>query len=152
MTLTLQDILPILKGVKRMSEGWIALCPAHDDHNPSLSISQGEKGPVLFCHAGCSFEQIKVAVGLDRKNGNGSRMMLATYDYFDEQNNLLYQEVRYSPKDFRQRKPDGKGGWDWKLNGVRRVPYRLPELLAADLLMPVFIVEGEKDADRLLSL
>lgn len=72
------------------------------------------------------------------------------YDYADEAGNVLYQVVRYEPKDFRQRRPDGKGGWIWNLDGVRRIPYRLPELseaLAHD--RTVFLCEGEKDVNRL---
>jgi len=42
------------------------------------------------------------------------------------------------------RRPDGAGGWTWGLGGVRRVPYRLPEIISARF---VLIVEGEKDAD-----
>ncbi|MDP6526626.1 MAG: DUF927 domain-containing protein, partial [Kiritimatiellia bacterium] len=81
-----------------------------------------------------------------------SRRIVATYDYTDEDGTLLFQTVRYDPKDFAQRQPDGKGGWKWNLEGVRRVLYRLPELLAADPAKPVFIVEGEKDADNLIKL
>jgi hypothetical protein len=58
--------------------------------------------------------------------------------------------VRFEPKDFRQRRPDGTCGWTWNVKGVRPVPYRLPELieaLAGD--RPVVVVEGEKDADAL---
>lgn len=72
--------------------------------------------------------------------------IVATYDYVDEAGELLFQVCRRTPKDFRQRRPDGNGGWIWKLEDTRRVPYRLPELLRA---VNVFIVEGEKDADRL---
>jgi hypothetical protein len=61
---------------------------------------------------------------------------------------LLFQTVRWEPKDFSQRQPDGEG-WTWDLQGVRRVLYRLPELISTDPAKPVFIVEGEKDADRL---
>ena len=42
-------------------------------------------------------------------------------------------------------------GWVWNIQGVRRVPYRLPVLLeaiAAD--EPIYVVEGEKDADALV--
>ena len=49
-----------------------------------------------------------------------------------------------------RRKTDGQ--WIWKMNGVRRVLYKLPELLKADLSEAVIIVEGEKDVDRLRSL
>lgn len=77
------------------------------------------------------------------------KSIVKTYDYRDESGQLLYQVVRYEPKDFRQRRPDGQGGWIWNLDGVRRVLYRLQELLQANPDNWVFIVEGEKDVDRL---
>lgn len=79
------------------------------------------------------------------------RRIVATYDYRDESGAVLFQVVRFSPKIFRQRRPDGSGGWSWRVKGVRQVPYRLPELLA-ERDAPVFIVEGEKDVDRLVGL
>ena len=78
--------------------------------------------------------------------------LLASYDYRDEAGRLLYQVLRYEPKTFRQRRPDESGGWCYRLGDVRRVLYRLPELLAADREAPVFLVEGEKDAERLAGL
>ena len=80
------------------------------------------------------------------------KKIVNTYDYRDESGILLFQVVRYEPKAFRQRRPDGKGGWIWNLDGVRRVPYRLPELLRSSMQDWVFIVEGEKDVDRLCEL
>ena len=77
------------------------------------------------------------------------KRIIMTYDYKDESSQLLYQVVRYAPKDFRQRRPDDQGGWIWNLQGVRRVLYRLQELLQANPADCVFIVEGEKDVDRL---
>lgn len=54
-----EDLLLRLKGVRRVEKGWMALCPAHDDHNPSLSIKEGEDGRVLFhCFADCSPEGV----------------------------------------------------------------------------------------------
>lgn len=79
-----------------------------------------------------------------------NRRIIATYDYRDEKGVLLYQAVRFEAKDFRQRRPDGDG-WKWNLDGVRRVPYRLPEILAAPPESTVFIVEGEKDVEALRS-
>ena len=76
--------------------------------------------------------------------------IVATYDYRDENNMLLFQVVRFDPKDFRQRRLEG-AGWTWSVKGVRRVPYRLPELLEAEDRV-VFIVEGEKSVDWLRSL
>ena len=84
---------------------------------------------------------------------NGKRQMVATYDYLDEVGVLLFQVVRFEPKDFRQRRPDPKGGWIWNIEGVRIVPYRLPELCEAiSSGKTVFVVEGEKDADNLAKL
>ncbi len=61
--------------------------------------------------------------------------------------------MRYEPRDFRVKRPDGRGGWVWKIAGARRVLYRLPEVIAATRdRKTVFLVEGEKDADRLASL
>jgi putative DNA primase/helicase len=73
-----------------------------------------------------------------------------TYDYADETGALLFQVCRFEPKDFRQRRPDGRGGWSWKLGDIRRVPYRLPELLKAVASgETIYIPEGEKDCDNL---
>lgn len=76
--------------------------------------------------------------------------LVATYDYRDERDELMYQVVRYDPKDFKARRPlDGQ--WAWNLDGVSRIPYRLPDLIARSE-QPVLIVEGEKDADALSKL
>lgn len=80
------------------------------------------------------------------------RRIVATYDYHDEDETVLFQVVRYEPKDFRQRRPDGTGGWTWRVKGVRQVPYRLFELRARVADDIVFITEGEKDVDRLAAL
>jgi hypothetical protein len=76
--------------------------------------------------------------------------IVTNYDYTDADGKLLYQVLRYEPKDFRQRRPDGNGGWTWKLD-ERRVLYRSPELSQFPDAT-VFICEGEKDADRVASL
>ena len=76
-----------------------------------------------------------------------------TYDYTDEVGTLLFQAVRYEPKGFKQRRPNGQGGWIWQLGETRRVLYRLPEVLAAVVAgKPVYFCEGEKDADALAAL
>lgn len=86
-------------------------------------------------------------------NGQGREpqgRIVANYDYTDSAGMLLYQVLRYDPKDFRQRRPDGNGGWLWKL-GERRVLYRWPELLKFPNAT-VFLCEGEKDADNVAAL
>ena len=59
------------------------------------------------------------------------------------------ETVRMKPKDFRQRRPVGNGNYAWNLQGVDLVVYNLPAILTADLDQPVWVVEGEKDVDRL---
>jgi hypothetical protein len=76
--------------------------------------------------------------------------LIATHDYTDANGVLLYQVLKYEPKDYLQRRPDGNGGWTWDRQG-RRVLFRLPELLKYPDAT-VFFTEGEKDADRIISL
>lgn len=81
---------------------------------------------------------------VSRPESNGcGRRVAATYDYTDEGGHLLFQAVRFDPKDFRQRQPNSKGGWTWTTKGVRLVLYRLPELLKRGT-DPVFLCEGEE--------
>ena len=96
-------------------------------------------------------KNISIAEAMQMLGGgnNGSREIVSTYDYTDENGKLLFQTVRYEPKDFRQRRPDGNGGWIWNLKGVPRVLYRLPEVLKAQV---VCVAEGEKDCDNLCKL
>ena len=142
-------------GGRRSGAQWMARCPAHEDANPSLSISDGKDGKVLVhCHAGCSQDAVLAALrqqSLWPEPTTSERLqhgLVATYDYTDENGELLYQVLRYEPKDFRQRRPDGCGGWIRNVEGVRKVLYRLPKLLAA-ATEPVFLVEGEKDVHSL---
>jgi hypothetical protein len=81
--------------------------------------------------------------------------LVATYDYTDENGVLLFQKLRYVDEDgkktFRQRKPDGKGGWEYSLGDVPKVLYNLPAVISAKTYnAPVWVVEGEKDADTLI--
>jgi len=52
-------------GPRRTGSGWAALCPAHDDGSPSLSIAEGDDGRALvYCHAGCPTAAVLSALGL----------------------------------------------------------------------------------------
>jgi hypothetical protein len=82
-----------------------------------------------------------------------SRRIHHVYQYVDETGKVLYENVRYYPKDFRQRGFNEKGEWIWNLDGIRRVPYRLPDLIKAkENNADIFLCEGEKDADALREL
>jgi putative DNA primase/helicase len=150
--MSLEGVLARLHGVRPSGAGWKALCPAHADKGPSLSVSEKAGKILLHCFAGCSAEAVCTAAGIeirelfesaDGKKG-GRRKLIATYRYVDEKDVVLYEVLRFEPKDFRQRRPDGHGGWISNLNGVRRVLCHLPDVLKSG---EVIIVEGEKDAE-----
>jgi putative DNA primase/helicase len=136
---------------RKSGRGFVANCPAHDDWEPSLSLNDGDDGRLLVrCHAGCEQRAVIAALkelGLwpERKK-LADQGIVAEYNYTDEQGTLLYQVVRFAPKTFRPRRPDGAGGWVWGYGKVRRVPYRLRELIEAAV---VFIPEGERDCEAL---
>lgn len=177
----IETVLGLLERVSREGAGWVACCPAHDDEHPSLRVDEGEDGKVLLtCRSQkCELDDICQALGLrvgelfpDRSQagqkcprdidlppaaGRTPRRatygeVAATYDYCDRDGGLVFQVVRHAEKRFRQRRPDGRGGWANNVNGVTRVPYRLPDLLAAAAGATVFVCEGEKDADALARL
>jgi hypothetical protein len=77
--------------------------------------------------------------------------LVCSYAYVDEHGEERFQVCRYDPKNFSQRQPDADhpGQWIGNLTGVRMVPYRLPDLIEGIANgHPVYIVEGEKDADN----
>jgi hypothetical protein len=147
-------ILTAFTRVTRAGKGWLAQCPAHEDAKNSLSIGRGDDGRLLLkCFAGCTFDAILAAAHLTRADVRApgradrpDRRIVTAYDYLDERGVLAYQNVRYQPKDFKVRRPDGAGGYIWDLRGVRRVLYRLPELQGKHT---VFVTEGEEDTNRL---
>jgi len=145
--MTAETIARELHG-RRSGAGWMARCPAHQDRDPSLSIRETDGKLLVHCHAGCDQRDVVAALktGGLRPQENSARVIVATYDYRSVEGELLYQTVRYVPKDFRQRRPDGFGGWAWNLDGVERVLYRLREVVEAPI---VFLVEGEKDVESL---
>jgi putative DNA primase/helicase len=148
---------------KRSSSGEHSCqCPVcNSPKNKHLSVRETANGAVLIrCHhePSCNPKAVMESIGLSLADlagpGNGQHKggpnIVATYDYTDEKGELLYQTVRFDPKDFRQRRPDGVGGWAWNLGHTRRVPYHLPLALAAITAgLTIFVVEGEKDVQRL---
>ncbi len=147
-----QEIVSALNGKPSDQNTWLCHCPAHEDKNASLSISEKDGKILFYCHAGCTQEAVLNALKSrdlwPEKPAKKKDRIVATYDYQDEAGKLLFQVCRKEPKNFVQRRPDGKGGWVWNLRGVRRILYRLPELLEAE---QVFIPEGEKDVNALVS-
>ena len=140
-----------LEKVKTTSNGIEALCPAHDDKKASLTASRNGEKILVNCQAGCSFDDISSAIRMEQsqffapKEITIPKKIEAVYRYEDKDGNHVMDVVRFKPKGFRPRRPDGK----LTLEGVTRVPYRLPQMLAAikegkDIL----VLEGEKDCDN----
>ena len=143
---------------------YVALCPFHNDQKPSLNFNNesgqyfchgcGKKGDALHFYAKINSldtrrDFAKILKGIASDFGITGEVqkskIVKTYDYTNAEGQLLFQVVRMEPKDFRQRRPDGKG-WIWNLKGIEPVLYLLPKIVKA---REVVIVEGEKDADIL---
>ena len=144
------ELLERLRSVTRCGDGWLAQCPAHDDARSSLSVNRGVDGRWLVkCHAGCSLDQVLRPLGLKAADvfptdGQApGRRIVATYDYG------MFEVVRFAPKDFRQRRPDGNGGWIWNTKGLRPLVYHRQDVQGRQA---VIVAEGEKDVDRLWAL
>ncbi len=65
----LEHVLSRLQGVRPCGGQHVALCPAHDDSNPSLAVAAGRDGRVLLkCYRGCTVAAICAAIGLEKKD------------------------------------------------------------------------------------
>jgi putative DNA primase/helicase len=139
-----------------------ALCRFHPDTTKSLSIDLANG--LWKCHASniggglLDFERrltnrpdpecwdtINATIGRPVREVTPfrGRTIVEMYPYRDAAGKVVFEAVRCEPKDFRQRRPDGKGGHIWNMDGVTRVPFNLPELITANV---VLVAEGEKDA------
>lgn len=148
----LNEFLKNFEGVKPLNENsFQCLCPAHNDNQQSLTITQENDKLLIYCHAGCNTKDILSKVGLTEKDlfNNRNESYRTTiekeYLYTDEENRLLYKVIRYKPKKFSQAKYID-GTWINNMENVKRVPYNLPSLAKNDI---IYWVEGEKDADNL---
>lgn len=168
-----------LTGVINAGSGrWKAKCPAHEDKVQSLSVRVGAKDQLYVrCHAGgmCSLSAIVRACGCElddlfpdnkRYTQKGGKKHMdrteTVYQYVDENGALLFEAVRKEPKKFSQRRPnpsfnptmpkdrESNPEYLYNMDGVRRVLFNLPVLLASLARTPdkaVFVVEGEKDVE-----
>ncbi len=170
----IHEITQKLNGVRKGQNGFIARCPAHEDKKQSLKIDETGGKVLLRCFAGCPTESIVKAMGIEWRDlfvsqreprikksfsqdgilflASPQPKVAAVYRYTDETGKLLYENVRFEPKNFRQRHYDDQGKEVWNLNWVERVPYRLPDLAKVRHGGDVWLCEGEKDADSLAEL
>lgn len=152
--MNLESILSHLQGVKPSAGGFVARCPSHDDKHASLSIGEGHNGGIVIkCHAGCVTADVLAAIGLTLKDlapvvGSGTPTN-TVYRYDNAAGEPVFEVVRTPDKRFWQRLP---GSVKPGLGDTQRCLYRIPDLLKAEPSQPIFIVEGEKDVDRLWSV
>jgi hypothetical protein len=135
---------------KRTGNHIQAFCPVHEDKNASLSITINADKMLLYCHAGCYISDILNKSNLEFGDLFPDKAPVGLYQYRYEDNELAYEKVKYKTADgktFRQRRLDNDQIVS-NLDGIRRVPYNYPTVLAAvKSESPILFVEGEKDAD-----
>ena len=177
MEISLQQIARALNGEIRGNQV-AAPGPGHSAVDRSLSVTINASGEDIVVHSFAGDDPVECKkyvrerCGLPSFKPNGNRhsdqdmtrliqeaiasqhkepksKAVATYSYEDRDGTLLYQVLRYEPKTFRQRRPNGKS-WIWRLED-RRVVYRWPELCRFPDAT-IFVAEGEKDANRLWSV
>ena len=149
-------------------------CPSHADFSPSLHLWEDKLGLGVHCFAGCERSEIEDAlqgeipqrvkpprVFVRRTRGS----VVARYDYRNAEGEIAFRKLRFDPKSFEFRRPvvvaareEGPVQHSEYVKWVRGlkdsdgqmlvepIPYNLPELVTTG--MP-WVVDGEKDADRL---
>lgn len=162
-----ERVLDKLSGVRERGGGWQATCPAHDDRNPSLSITEGDDGRALIrCHAGCDTSDVLDALELserdlfESRNGDAwSGVRSATnasrvWDIRDASGSLIARHHRRDLPNGEKRVWWSGPGGEKRLKDVGLTPAELP-LYGADFSADwhasatVVLVEGEPSADAL---
>ena len=146
---------------KKTGDGWLVKCPAHNDSQQSCSVNVGNNGKLLLhCHAGCSYESLLDAFGLNKKVTSVTKLpqkeLVATYQYKNADGTIAFEKRRYKPKTFTIRRWDNDNS-QWVFKGAtkdsNKVLYNLPEII--DTIAnkgTVIVCEGEKDADNVNAL
>ena len=135
-------------------------CPTGNHYNgdvkPSLSVDYRAGKVVLYCHLGCETRDILDALDLkwdDMFDEALTRPEPTFYRYLSPDGEVLFAKLKYFPKRFSIKHPNGNGWEDGIPKETPRVLYNLPAVLqAAGNRETIYLVEGEKDADRLISL
>jgi hypothetical protein len=173
-----EQIAKQLGNAKKANGQWVASCPVpghgkgNGDKNPSLSISINDDGKPLFhCHGGCTQEDVfntikdmRLLPELEERPdplANIKPLPQIKFDqeweYQDENRTTVFVKQRMkigeSGKTYRLYKVDSDGRRHPTLGDARIVPYKLPELLDAKTAgRIIYVVEGEKAADALISI
>ena len=166
-----EEFIKCFDGVKRLNANSVkAICPCHNDKEPSLGISAKGGKILINCLAGCNYRDILAEVGLkdsdlfsdekprstwrDNLESNIGKPIEAVYDYKDATGKYLYSKIRFVGKFIKCAVVDHKAD-RYKLEkpeGIYAL-YNLPAALKAIKKgVPVYITEGEKDVDTLKKL
>ena len=171
-----ETIAKALGNAKQVNGQWVASCPVpghgrgNGDKNPSLSITESD-GKVLFhCHGGCDQREVFDAVR-DRNllpttpkreeisfTQHQAPVLEKEWEYRNEDGDVLFTKRRYKTNDAKGKtysihRVDAQGKRIAGLKDTRIVPYQLPELLDAKTAgRAIYLVEGEKAADALVSI
>ena len=133
---------------RRSGSGWVACCPAHDDANPSLSVTDNPDGgaPLVHCHAGCPQDAVLGELKARGLWTNGSDAELRCYEYLQADGTPHLTVCMY--RDRLTGKKTDRRPWR-EPRGVKdpHPLYRLRELLASDPARTVLVVEGEHTCD-----
>lgn len=152
----LTDLIDRFDNPRKSGSAYMARCPAHEDGTPSLRISQGDKGVLLYCYAGCDAHDIVSALGVewsdlfDAELERDTPQIVAAYQYLRDDGTVHMTVERWREplgrKTFRQRGTDGEYG----LKGTKPCLYNLPTILTET--QTIYVTEGEKDADSMTAL
>lgn len=172
--MTHEEILSRFQVIRRYSDKAQCRCPCHDDKQASLTISKGRKGAMIYCHAGCGFEDIIRAVGLKKQdlfyefkppNSNWrayiesreKRRIEAVYNYVSFNDNYAFTKIRMQEKKMiygmlsNGRFTYGLGGRSRKELCAVYVPNGIQDMnRGISEGKPIFIPEGERDVDILV--
>lgn len=151
-----ETIATALGGAKKTPGGYLCKCPCHDDseQKPSLSIKETEKGLIFNCFANCAWEDIKAYLesrGLIPKRKADRYEGARFYIYRDIVGNVLCRKVKLPSKKMWFERLEGTGSgakWIAGLNEMSVPLYNLKSVLESD---PIYLCEGEKDAETIIS-
>ncbi len=159
--MTPEELAQRLGKTRTHHTGIMAQCPAHEDKEPSLNISEADGKLLLHCHSGCSQDDVIDALRsrdlwprskkTGRKSSKQKRTLIQTFDYEDENGNLRFSALKFDdPKrrfSYTRPDPENSSKKIWNLKGVTLIPFNLPEISKPG--KAIFIVEGEKDVESL---
>ena len=171
-------VLERLEKVRSSGDGWVALCPAHEDRAASLSVAEGRDGRALVhCFAGCGIDAILSALGLEARDlfadGPSSRpartmppkakapkakaqkdkkkKRRGPWTEWVELRRHIYRDEngKHLYRKTKYRLPDGESQWI-REKGAESSIYGLENIaLAKDNIL--YISESERDADALMA-